>query len=74
MGNTSIRFAYRTFHERRCYELAINIDQQDATPYDPGEMPKGFGAEEYDKVRRRLDGVLSTFRFAKPRSLPTGGM
>jgi hypothetical protein len=63
MGNVNDNYIYRAFRESRCYQLSINIDEQNSTAYDPGDFPKGFDAVEYRKVRASLEEVLVTFKF-----------
>ena len=63
MGNVQTMYIYRSFHEKECYELDINISEQNDTPYGPGQGPRGFGKAEYNKVHASLRHVLGSFRF-----------
>ena len=65
MGSAQDSSVYRTFHGGKCYELDINISQQDGTGYDPGQVPKGFGVKQAVVVQMRLEQALRSFKFMK---------
>jgi hypothetical protein len=65
MGYVQDNYIHRAFNRNQCYELDINISQQDGTGYDPGDVPKGFDKAQFDKVHARLRQVLGSFRFLK---------
>jgi hypothetical protein len=53
-------FAYRTFHESVCFEIAVAIAATDIGVFDPGTI------ETFDsaKLNRLLDKMVPTFKFA----------
>jgi hypothetical protein len=42
IGNANDSHYYRTFHEKRCYQLSINVDEQNGTGYDPWGDTEGI--------------------------------
>lgn len=55
--------AYRTFHNRTCYELGIQTVMSRAE-YDPGTV-KEFTKKDWSEVERRLRQALNSFVFLK---------
>ena len=58
-GNLMDSYVYRTFHQRKCYELDIRIAYWNPAYADPGTV-KTFDAKA---VYNRLKKVLDTFKF-----------
>ena len=54
---------YRTFHDKKCYELGIQTSVERAA-YDP-ETSKEFTKQDSDEVQRRLKQSLNSFKFVK---------
>ncbi len=54
---------YRTFHDKKCYELGIQTSVERAA-YDP-ETSKEFTKEDSDEVQRRLKQALNSFKFVR---------
>jgi hypothetical protein len=54
---------YRTFHDKKCYELGIQASVERAA-YDP-ETSKEFTKQDSDEVQSRLKEALNSFKFLK---------
>jgi hypothetical protein len=54
---------YRTFHDKKCYELGIQTSVERAA-YDP-ETSKEFTKEDSDEVQRPLRQALNSFKFVR---------
>ena len=54
---------YRTFHDKKCYELGIQTSVERAA-YDP-ETSKEFTKQDSDEIQRRLKEALNSFKFVK---------
>jgi hypothetical protein len=54
-------YVYRSFHNRKCYELDIRVTFSSLGSYAPGAV-KNFDSE---KVQRALKDVLESFEFLK---------
>ena len=55
---------YRTFHDKKCYELGIQMANSNPGAYDPGTI-KEFTKQDRDEVQGRLKQALNSFRFLK---------
>jgi len=55
---------YRTFHDKKCYELGIQMANSNPGAYDPGTI-KEFTKQDWDEVQSRLKQALDSFRFVK---------
>ena len=61
-GNWEVGPKYRTFYDRVCFELAVNITEASFANFDPGTIKK-FDGTELEKV---LDAMVNTFMFTGP--------
>lgn len=60
-GNYVDGYAYRSFHNHKCYELGIRVAYSNAANYDPGTI-REFNLEE---VHRRMAVILNSFKFLR---------
>ncbi len=55
---------YRAFHNKKCYELGIQMANSSPGGYDPGTI-KETTKQDWDEVQGRLKQALNSFRFLK---------
>lgn len=55
---------YRTFHEKKCYQLAIKTAMTSSGAFDPGAINE-FTKEDRNEVYGRLKQPLDSFRFLR---------
>jgi hypothetical protein len=63
-GHSNQSDQYRTFHQGRCYELAINLSETSFAALEPGAV-REFTSKNRSKVHAELTKVLKTFKFLR---------
>jgi hypothetical protein len=64
LGNSMSYDFYRTFHQKKCYELGIETAMSNSGAYEPGTI-KEFTEKDGREVQSYLTGSLDSFRFVK---------
>jgi hypothetical protein len=55
--------AYLTWHNGKCYQLAISMAFASSGAFDPGVQE--LGPEDLAEIRKRLEGIRDSFEFVK---------